>query len=81
MPSYRGVACKNCGQKIVVKRIENPEDGPLSANEASALIRAEIPCPHCGRAGGYDAEDFITVETWDEVPGLPSDRKSNLRPN
>ena len=67
MPWYRGVDCKACKEKIALKRLTGPEEGPLGARG----IGAEFGCPHCGRANFYVNEDFIVFQTFEPLPGDP----------
>ena len=67
MPWYRGVDYKACKEKIALKRLTGPEEGPLGARG----IGAEFGCPHCGRANFYVNEDFIVFQTFEPLPGDP----------
>lgn len=78
---YRGVTCKRCGQDMALKRIDGPEEGPLSADGPQSLVIAGIPCPHCGHEDSYVAGDFKAFATWEPIPGVPPEGTPSKKPN
>lgn len=81
MPWYRGVDCKSCKQKIALKRLSGPEEGPLDSRGSRGWMGAGITCPHCGRDGFYVRADFMVFQTLEPIPGDISEGTPPSKPN
>ena len=80
MPWYRGVECKTCKQKLALKRVSGPEEGPLDPSGHRGE-GTEITCPECRANHFYGSADFTVFKTLDPFTVGPSQGTSEKKPN
>jgi hypothetical protein len=81
MPWYRGVECKNCKQKIALKILSGPGEGPLDPRGSPGWIGAGILCQRCGSDNFYVRADFMVFETQEPISGDTREVTPEKKPN
>ena len=81
MPWYRGVECKTCKQKLALKKLSGPEEGPLDPRGSPSWVGSEFTCPECRAKDFYGRTDFMVFNTSDPITVGPSQVTAENKPN
>jgi hypothetical protein len=81
MPWYRGVECKTCKQKLALRRLSGPEEGPLDPRGSPGPVALDLTCPECRAKDFYGSTDFMAFKTLDPITVGPSRIMPKNNPN